>query len=265
MTTIITKYGNGVPTAGDLETGELGIDLTGKVIYTKDGGGNIVKLADGGSSATVDWSDILNKPDFDALYADINHTHDMDDVDGLTDKVTEIEGSIEDLEDELAALATSLAFGGSFTAVTGTIVTGAKVGIDDGAAIPAASSQPNTFLICVEAGDNPETMAEGDWLVSNGTSWVAITYSSGSAGAVDWDNVENKPDFDATYAPIDHTHNIDDVNGLQDALDDLAASGHTHVFNDIVNDSDGSAYADKTLKEALDGKASIDRIAGGTY
>ena len=254
MTTIVTKYGNGVPTTNDLETGELGIDLTGKVIYTKDGGGQIVKLADGGSSATVDWGDILNKPDFDALYAAIDHTHDMADVDGLEDKVTEIEGNISDLEDELAALATSLAFGGSFSASTGLIVEGAKDGITDGGAIPAASSQPNTFLICVEGGNTPETMAEGDWLVSNGTSWVPVTYASGSAGSVDWSNVENKPDFDALYAPIDHTHDIDDVDGLQDALDGLAVSDHAHEIDDVNG-----------LQAALDSKASIDRIAGGTY
>ena len=265
MTTIITKYGNGVPTSGDLETGELGIDLIGKVIYTKDGGNQIIKLADGGAGATVDWADILNKPDFDSLYAEIDHTHEMADVDGLEEKVTEIEGDISDLQDDLAALATSLAFGGSFTAVNGTIVEGAKEGITNGAAIPAASTQPNTFLICVAAGDVPETMAEGDWLVSNGTDWVPIIYSAGSAGSVDWNNVENKPDFDATYAPIDHTHDIDDVDGLQDALDALPQADHTHVFDDIVNDADGSAYADKTLKAALDGKASIDRITGGTY
>lgn len=265
MTTIVTKYGNGVPTASDLETGELGIDLTGKVIYTKDGGGQIIKLADGGASSTVDWLDILNKPDFDALYAPIDHTHEMADVDGLEDKVTEIEGDISDLQDALTGLATSLAFGGSFTAVNGTIVEGAKEGITDGAAIPAASTQPNTFLICVAAGDVPETMAEGDWLVSNGTSWVPITYASGSTGSVDWNNIENKPDFDDLYAAKDHTHEIADVDGLQEALDDLPQSDHTHVFDDIVNDADGSAYTGKTLKEALDGKASIDRITGGTY
>jgi len=178
----------------------------------------------------------------------------MADVDGLEDKFVEVDGNISDLQDELAALATSLAFGGSFTAVDGTIVEGAKEGITSGAAIPAASSQPNTFLICVAAGDNPETMAEGDWLVSNGTSWVAVTYSSGSAGSVDWNNVENKPDFDATYAPIDHTHEIADVNGLQDALDAKPDDDHTHDIADV----DG-------LQAALDGKASIDRITGGTY
>lgn len=265
MTTIITKYGNGVPTASDLETGELGIDLQGRVVYTKDGGGQIIKLADGGAGATVDWGDILNKPDFDLLYAAIDHTHEMADIDGLEDKVTEIEGDISDLQDDLTALATSLAFGGSFTAVNGTIVEGAKEGITDGAAIPAAADHSGTFLICVAAGDIPETMSEGDWLVSNGTSWVAVNYASGSAGSVDWNNVENKPDFDLLYAPIDHTHEIADIDGLQDALDALPQSDHTHVFDDIVNDADGSAYADKTLKEALDSKASIDRIVGGTY
>jgi len=265
MTTIITKYGNGVPTASDLETGELGIDLTGKVVYTKDGSGQIIKLADGGASATVDWADILNKPDFDSLYAAFDHTHEMADVDGLEDKFVEVDGNISDLQDELAALATSLAFGGSFTAVNGTIVEGAKEGIVSGQAIPAAADQPNTFLICVAAGDIPETMAEGDWLVSNGTSWVPITYASGSAGSVDWNNVENKPDFDNLYAAKDHTHEIADVDGLQDALDALPQADHTHVFDDIVNDADGSAYASETLKEALDGKASIDRITGGTY
>lgn len=254
MTTIITKYGNGVPTASDLETGELGIDLTGKVIYTKDGGGSIIKLADGGSSATVDWGDILNKPDFDALYAAIDHTHEMSEIDGLEDKFVEVDDNISDLQDDLTALATSLAFGGSFSAADGTIVQGAKDGILSGAAIPSASSQPNTFLICVTSGDNPETMAEGDWLVSNGTSWVAVIYSAGSAGSVDWNNVENKPDFDTIYAPIDHTHDIDDVNGLQSALDDLATSDHTHEIADV----DG-------LQSALDSKASINRITGGTY
>lgn len=251
MTTLITKYGNGVPTADDLETGELGIDITGKVVYTKDGGGQIIKLADGGASSTVNWEDILNKP---TEFPPEAHTHEMDEVNGLTDKVTEIEGDIETLEDSLSALSTSLAFGGSFSAATGLIVEGAKAGIDDGGAIPAASAQPSTFLICVEAGSTPATMAEGDWLVSNGTEWVPVAYSSGSAGSVDWSNVENKPDFDATYAPIDHTHEIADVDGLQAALDAKPSEGHVHVIADV----DG-------LQAALDGKASIDRITGGTY
>ena len=251
MTTIISKYGNGAPTTDDLETGELGIDLTSHSIYTKDGGGKIVKLSDGEAVSVVNWADIQGKPD---SFPPEDHTHEMDDITGLGEKLEDVDGAIEDLEDALAALSTTLAFGGSFSAATGKIVKGAKEGIVDGEAIPAASSQPNTFLICVDAGSNPAELNEGDWLVSDGSEWIPIAYSSGSAGSVDWDNVQNKPDFDTIYAPIDHKHEIEDVNGLQDALDGKPGDDHTHEIADVNG-----------LQDALDGKASIDRITGGTY
>ena len=256
MTTIISKYGNGTPAADDLETGELGIDLLTHSIYTKDGSGQIIKLSDGDAIEHVNWDDIIGKPD---KFPPEDHTHSQDDIDGLGDKLDEIDGSISDLEDGLAALATTLAFGGSFDASNNTIIKGAKAGIVDGEQIPAASTQPNTFLICATAGDqspagNTVPLAEGDWLVSNGSEWVPIAYSSGSAGSVDWDNIQNKPDFDNIYAPIDHGHEITDIDGLEDALNGKVDPDHTHTIDDI----DG-------LQDALDGKASIDRITGGTY
>ena len=53
MTTIITKNGSGAPTAGQLTTGELAVDLTNKELYTKDSGGNVIKVgAQGGSAGT---------------------------------------------------------------------------------------------------------------------------------------------------------------------------------------------------------------------
>ena len=97
-------------------------------------------------------------------------------------------------------------------------------------------------------------MEEGDWLVSNGSEWVPITYSSGSAGSVAWDNVQGKPDFDSLYAPISHKHVIDDVTGLQDALDAKPDADHKHVIDDVTG-----------LQAELDGKASIEQITGGTY
>ena len=256
MTTIISKYGNGVPKDSDLQTGELGIDLQTHSIYTKDGGGKIIKLSDGDAVDHVNWDDILGKPD---TFPPEDHTHSQDEIEGLGDKLTEIDGNISDLEDGLAAIATTLAFGGSFDASNNKIVKGAKLGIVDGESIPAASTQPNTFLICSVAGNqspagNTTDLAEGDWLVSNGTDWVPIAYSSGSAGSVDWDNIQNKPDFDGIYAPIDHGHEIDDIDGLQDALDSLPQDGHKHVIDDVEG-----------LQAALDSKASIDLITGGTY
>lgn len=44
MTTIITKNGSGVPTAGDLETGELAVDLTNNKLYTKNGSNEVVQI-----------------------------------------------------------------------------------------------------------------------------------------------------------------------------------------------------------------------------
>jgi len=53
MTTIITKNGSGAPTAGQLTTGELAVDLTNKELYTKDSGGNVIKVgSQGGSTGT---------------------------------------------------------------------------------------------------------------------------------------------------------------------------------------------------------------------
>lgn len=251
MTTIVSKYGVGAPKDTDLETGEIAIDIQGHVIYTKDGNGQIVKLGDGEALSKVEWSAILNKP---TEFPPEDHTHDQSEINGLEQAITNINLNIGELESEIGAIATTLAFGGSFSAATGLIMKGAKEGVVAGESIPDASTLENTFLICAQAGDTPVEMQEGDWLVSNGTDWVPITYSSGSAGSVAWDNVQGKPDFDLLYAPISHEHEIDDVNGLQDALDGLPQPGHGHVISDI----DG-------LQDELDGKASLARITGGTY
>jgi hypothetical protein len=252
MTTIISKYGTGAPPENAaIETGEIAIDIQNHVIYTRDGNNQIVKLGDGEALSKVEWSAILNKPD---TFPPSKHTHDQSDIDGLEETINNININIGEIESEIGAIATTLAFGGSFSASTGKIIKGAKEGVVAGQDIPDASTLENTFLICAQAGSTPEEMKEGDWLVSDGSKWVAITYSSGSAGSVAWDNVQGKPDFDALYAPISHDHEIDDINGLQDALDALPQPDHGHEISDI----DG-------LQDELDGKASLSRITGGTY
>ncbi len=251
MTTIISKHGVGVPTDTDLETGEIGIDIQGHVIYTKDGNGQIVKLGDGEALSKVEWDIILNKP---SQFPPEDHTHDQSQIDGLEQNLIDINQNITDINTEISAIATTLAFGGSFSAATGIHVTSATAGVEPGQPIPDASALENTFLICMQAGSTPVDMQEGDWLVSNGTAWVPITYSSGSAGSVAWDNVQGKPDFDSLYAEIDHDHVIGDVTGLQAALDAKPNADHTHIIDDV----DG-------LQAALDGKASLARIAGGSY
>lgn len=252
MTTIVSKYGYGVPTDTDLETGELGIDIRDHAIYTLDGNKQIIKLADGKAAASVQWNDIKNKP---TEFPPESHTHEQSEIVGLDATLTQINTNITELEAEIGAIATTLAFGGSFDASTGNVIKGAKEGFEAGQPLPAASTAENTFVICANAGtyDGVE-MQEGDWLVSNGTTWVAITYSSGSAGSVAWDNVQGKPDFDSLYAPISHDHEISEVNGLQDALNAKPDADHTHEIADVTG-----------LQAALDSKANLDRITGGTY
>ena len=73
MTTIITKNGSGAPTAGQLSQGELAVDLTNKELYTKDSGGNIIKVgSQGGSSGT--FTDLVATDSFTSPGIDDNAT-----------------------------------------------------------------------------------------------------------------------------------------------------------------------------------------------
>ena len=73
MTTIITKNGSGAPTAGQLSQGELAVDLTNKELYTKDSGGNVIKVgAQGGSTGT--FTDLTATSSFTSPGIDDNAT-----------------------------------------------------------------------------------------------------------------------------------------------------------------------------------------------
>ena len=236
------------PTAEDIEYLDGRIDsIEGNI---SSGGGFIEAPNDGDDYArngkSPAWVKTYNADYIDALEADYknadagkadkDHTHTTDQITGLDDKITEIEGDVTDLEGAVGELTGQLALGGSYNASTGLVVTANLSSFTAGQPLPDHSTVPNTFVIVVEAGNNPEALGEGDWLVAGQSGWVAIKY--GTAGSVDWDNISNVPDFDLVYAPIDHTHEIADVDGLQDALD--AASGEslwTQNGDDIYYDS----------------------------
>ena len=53
------KYGSGVPGPNQLETGEVGLDLFNKVIYTADALGNIIEMGRNmGEGGTIGWDQI---------------------------------------------------------------------------------------------------------------------------------------------------------------------------------------------------------------
>ena len=55
-------------------------------------------------------------------------------------------------------------------------------------------------------------------------------YTAGSASAVPWSGVTGKPNI---FPPSEHTHQIDDVEGLNEQLDGKAANKHYHTVNDL--------------------------------
>ena len=134
-------------------------------------------------------------------YAALNHTHTTDEIIGLDDKIDEIEDDITDLEGAVGSIAGQLAMGGSYDASTGLVVTANLSEFTSGQPLPDYSTVPNTFVIVSVAGDNPEELGEGDWLVAGQSGWVSIKY--GTAGSVEWDNIQNVP---SEFPPEAHNH-----------------------------------------------------------
>ena len=117
---IILKYGNGEPAASQLAKGEVGIDLTGKALYTSTDGTDIVQLSGGevnlgqlpdvdlggDNYVTIEELALIvgqNQTDIDSLKGrvDQNETDIATNKDGISANATEIgklDGRVKDLE-----------------------------------------------------------------------------------------------------------------------------------------------------------------------
>lgn len=139
------------------------------------------------------------------------------------------------------------------------------------------------------SADNLGGVKVGAGLSVNENGVLSAT-GGGTADAVDWANVQDKPatfppaahshkmeditdapavaisgsykdltDKPTNFAPSSHTHEIADVNGLANALNDKAASEHTHTkaevgLGNVDNTSDANKPISTATQEALDGK-----------
>jgi hypothetical protein len=145
-----------------------------------------------------DWDTITGKP---SEYPPEDHTHDQyalakdleDESKARVAGDAALASDIADLEAALGVAVGQLAFGGSYDASTGLVAKANLSSLTEGQPLPDASTVLGTFVIVAVAGDNPEELAESDWLVAGDSAWVAIKY--GSAGSVLWDNVVGAPDF----------------------------------------------------------------------
>jgi hypothetical protein len=99
-TTIITKFGNGKPKSGDLQHGELAIDMTNSILYTKEGNGLIIQLGGG----DVNWNQIIGVPEQITNIIDVNADGYID-LAALKALVEQHTGEIAQLDTDLKALA----------------------------------------------------------------------------------------------------------------------------------------------------------------
>ena len=265
-TRIYLRHGLGKPDVSDFggSQGEILVDLQDNMLWTLDATGTtVVQLGSDISTETIDWSQLDNIP---TEFPPSDHGHQYSEIDngksGLEAKTLEVDiddiwSELAALESEIGALQGNLTFAGTVAMSTGTITQVTDAGANGGFTVGAIPADPpsgsnNLYFICEDGGIfDGGTYNSGDWLVSEGqgNGWTGIHFDS--SVNVLWDDIGGKP---AVFPPDDHTHDIADINNLQDTLDNLSVDGHTHEIDDI-----------NLLQDALDGKASIISISGGTY
>jgi hypothetical protein len=258
-TKIYIKHGTGTPDAADIAgPGELALDVQNKRIYTKDLLNNVIMLGADVSGSAIDWSQLENVP---TEFPPEQHDHEYTEVNNgagktLDVEISDINDAIAQMQSEIGALQGNLTFGGTADMATGQIVSVTDAATAAGFAVgniptPPPAGSLNIYFIAVVAGTfDGDQYNSGDWLVSQDTSgWSGVHFDA--TVSVDWGEIGNKP---TEFPPEAHTHVIDDVTGLQTALDGKSDDGHTHVIDDVTG-----------LKDALDDKASVDTIICGTY
>jgi hypothetical protein len=260
-TKIFLKHGMGEPSVSDFGgVGEIAIDLQNYRIYTLTADGlNVEMLGSDISSETIDWSQLDNVP---TEFNPAPHEHDYTEVNNgagktLETEINDILAHLNTIDSELGSLSGNLTFAGTVQMSTQTITSVTDAGSDVGftvGAIPAdpPSGSDNLYFVCENGGTfDGGTYNGGDWLVSEGQGkgWTGIHFDS--TINVLWDDIGSKP---TEFPPEAHTHEIDDINLLQDALDGKSDDGHTHEIDDVNG-----------LDAELADKASIHQISCGTY
>lgn len=260
-TKIYLKHGMGEPQVSDFGgVGEIAIDLQNHRIYTLSADGqNVEMLGSDISAETIDWSQLDNVP---TEFNPAPHDHDYTEVNDGAGKTLDVEiadilSHLATIDSELGSLSGNLTFAGTVQMSTGTITSVTDAGSDVGFSVGPIPADPpsgsdNLYFVCENGGSfDGGTYNGGDWLVSEGQGkgWTGIHFDS--TINILWDDIGSKP---TEFPPSDHTHDIDEINLLQDALDGKSDDGHTHEIDDVID-----------LQDALDGKASIVQISCGTY
>ena len=240
-----------------------------------------------GSIATkIDLSGYLTKTEASNAYAPKSHTHTIAQVTGLQDELdakaeavhTHTTTQVTGLDDKIGELETSIA-GKANTSHTHTIadVTGLQDELDGKAASDhnhdytingkAVSSNPELAGADVELGTFELSDKLNEELMPEATDTISVAL--GKAFKAILDNEDVTADALANLqtqiegkANTSHTHTIADVTGLQDELDEKAASAALIALNKVLGVSGtNSAMPDLSGTQYLSGLTNFVDIA----
>ena len=178
MTTIITKNGSGAPTTGDLQQGELAVDLTNKRLYTEatvGGVATVIEIGTNPTEATIGDLTATGTVDLSSATVSNGGTVTTVDIDG---------GTVDD-----TVIGATTAAAGTFTDLTAdTSLTAATADIDGGTiddtAIGATTASTGAFTTL--SADTSLTAAGLSYPASDGTAdQVLVTDGAGNLSFAD--------------------------------------------------------------------------------
>jgi hypothetical protein len=141
--------------------------------------------------------------DFEAIETSV--TEITENITNIEENVTNIEENITQIEQNVTDIEVIIEGGG--------VGGGASITVDDD--MPESPQVGDMWYSTKATDEGMFVYDQGAWFESTSPGPAGEQGPAGS-GSSDWDDIENKP---TEFPPEDHTHEIDDIDGLQDAID----------------------------------------------
>lgn len=186
----------------------------------------------GGEASALDWDNVQNKPStypttwekMDGkpnVFPPSTHTHEISQIEGLTDELETIGDSLNSYDGEFSALEEKL------TSINNTVST----------LETTVAGKANTDLSNVSNEDfSAKAAAAGVGGGGGASSWDEIT-GKPDIFPTNWASISDKP---TTFPPSTHSHSINDINGLNAELEELTndISELTGTLQTVTNNID---------------------------
>ncbi|MDF3822207.1 hypothetical protein P3G55_20050 [Leptospira sp. 96542] len=187
------------------------------------------------------WEEIRNKP---SEYSPISHNHSITQVSGLQ---TALDTKINTSQKGVSLGVASLDASGKIPASQIPVFDPALQIVNTISERNALNPTANLPVYVKDASSDPTVLTGGAfylWEVAT-SSWIKLSEMESMDIIQSWENITEKP---FTFAPSAHGHGIDEISGLQTALDSKRALGNI-PGNEITQDANHRLVTDseKTL------------------